>query len=91
MLYPWFSVILAFEACEVVTLRLKSGSQAPGMMPTAGLASSLLDNNPWGRERVAANASHQVTARPRLASQPEHDRILQERTGRLPPSHRQTA
>ena len=43
MFNPWFSVILAFEGCEVVALRmLKIGLevQAPGMKPTAELASS---------------------------------------------------
>ena len=96
MFNPWFSVILAFEGCEVVTLRmLKIGLDGAGTWYEAHrradkLLSGMLDNNPWGRQHVAANASRQVTARPRLVSEQELDRILQEGTGRLPPSHRQS-
>ena len=97
MFNPWFSVILAFEGCKVVTLRmLKIGLDGAGIWYEAHrragkLLRGMLDNNPWGRQHVAANASRQVTARPRLVSEQELDRILQERTGRLPPSHRQSA
>ena len=97
MFNPWFSVILAFEGCEVVALRmLKIGLDGAGTWyethRRAGkLLSSMLDNNPWGRQHVAANASRQVTARPRLVGEQELNRILQERPGRLPPSHLQSA
>ena len=74
MFNPRFSVILAFEGCEVVALRmLKIGLDGAGTWyethRRAGkLLSSMLDNNPWGRQHVAANA-RQVTARPRLVGE----------------------
>ena len=61
MFNPWFSVT-AFEGCEVVALYetyRRAGKFLSGM----------LDNNPWGRQHVAANASRQVTARPRLVGE----------------------
>ena len=83
MFNPWFSVI-AFEGCEVVALH-ETHRRA------GKLLSGMLDDNPWGRQHVAANASRQVIARPRLVGEQELNRILQERPGRLPPSHRQSA
>ena len=62
MFNPRFSVILAFEGCEVVALH-ETHRRA------GKLLSGMLDNNPWGRQHVAANASRQVTARPRLVGE----------------------
>ena len=97
MFNPWFSaILLAFEVCEVVTLRmLNMGLNGAGTSNGAHLrannllSSMTLDSNPRGREHVTANASRQGSTSPRPVSEHELDRILRERTGRLP--HRQSA
>ena len=97
MFNPRFSVILAFEGCEIVALRMLkieldgASTWYETHRRASKLLSGMLDDNPWGRQHVAANASRQVTARPSLVGEQELNRILQERPGRLPPSHRQSA
>lgn len=80
MINPWFStMLLALVATEVFTLC---------MLKTSLGLTAMLTATPLFRSRISPNENLFVSPKPRPLTEQELARILLERTGTLPTSHR---